>query len=529
MLRGNALKHTAALALIFFVAFLINSASFFLSGISPAYNQGSDTTVHLVHWREFSRGYSGNFDHDTMFQNFQEAPTGVLFVDKTLVRIGEFLRIPLLDWSIVVSACTLLVFLGGVYVLALYSTGSVLLAVIVSLVSTIPVISLGLSSWGMLVLGFVPKEIAVAISVWLTLLYLSGVVSNSPRRIALFFFVLGVFANFYLTLFFHYALLLLTVEVLRARSIRKEHLLYGALFMAAAPLALFDIFVRAGHFTPPNLAIIIDHYGTTLHSARYLFLHYLRKQVIYGVLVGVLWYVYRRVLKKEYSPLMRVWYTLWWSTLCWSLVGVGIEVFAPLYMKYMLSRISVWFYCASMIIVAYTAYEIYGDRFARSVRNRILFSLLLLFVLLSQTSLLNVYIGIRDSVSEAADYRAYLSVTAKLNAIVPPKSLVLANPDRWANTLRTYGGVGVYVAAKDGNVILFDGRAAGAWFERYTETRRVFAQKDFFAIQDFAAAHDLRFYFFNTKDIKKSREALRNATILESGDYGLADLNQANF
>lgn len=512
------------LSIIFAVAAVVNSVPYLLSGISPVYAQSSDSTVHVVQWQEFSGTYAGNFDNDVMFQNYQAQPTGTLFVDKVLVRISEFFKIDLLDWSIIVSALSLALFLSGVYFLVLYSTKKSLLGLLIALISIIPVISLGLSSWGSLVIGFVPKEISVAISVWLTLVYLWGVSTDSKPRIAGFFALLGLFANWYPPVFFHYALVLITVEVLRQRAITKELVLYGVIFLLMAPVALFDIFIKAGHFTTPVLSIIINHYGVPLHSLSYLLLHYLRKQIIYVALVGGLWYMYRRILKREYSPLLKVWYYIWWSTLVWSLIGVGIEVFYPLYMKYLISRISVWFYLASMIIIAATAYEIWFAKFERTLRNSIAFSVLLIMVLVIQTSILNVYRGLKDSQKNGADYAQYLSVVTRIQSLVPTRTLVLANPDGEANTIRAYGGTGTYVTAKDGNVTLFDGASATTWFERYTETQAIFAKKDFLTIRAFAIEKHLQFYLFDTKDIQSGTSTLAKMTILQSGTYGLAKL-----
>ena len=517
-------KHVLPLLIIFAVAAAVNSILYLSTGISPAYNQSSDATVHMVQWQEYAKNYAGNFNSDVMFQNYQAQPTGTLFVDKVLVRIAEFLHIHLLDWSIIISCLNLVVFLSGVYVLVFYATRSTLMAFVIGLVSIVPVISLGLSGWGFLAIGFVPKEISVSITVWLTILYLQGVLTDSRLRIGLFFVLLGLFANWYPPAFFHYALVLITVEVLRARAIRWEHILYGSAFLLAAPVALYDIFVKAAHFAPPVLSIIMDHYGAPLQSLSYLFVHYLRKQIIYAVLVGALWCVYRRVLKKEYSPLMQAWYLIWWSTLLWSLVGVGIEVFAPLYMKYLISRISVWFYLASMVIIAYTAYEIWITKFGSTLGRKSLFAILTAGVLLGQTSVLSVYTGMREYQSNAEDYKQYLSVVTKLSSVVPRGSLVFANPDAGANTIRTYGGVGVYVAAKDGNVTLFDGVAAQAWFDRYKEVQKIFTQKDFSVIKRFAVAQGLQYYFFNTNDIQKGSDALEKSAVLQFGNYGLAKL-----
>jgi hypothetical protein len=513
-----------ALAALFFAAFLVNSAAYFLTGISPAYRQSSDATVHVVQWREDARTYAGNFAADTMFQDYQAQPTGTLFVDRLLVRASELLHVDLLDWSILISALSLALFLSGVYFLVLYTTRRRLLATLLALVSIAPVISLGLSSYGFLVGGFVPKETALGITVWLTILYVRGVSTGSRRDLALFFGLLGLCANWYPPSFYHYAAALLTVEVIRHRALRWESILYGLLFLVASPVALYDIFVKAAHFAPPVLSIIIAHYGVPLHSLSYLLLHYLRKQFIYLALVGGLWYLYRRVLKKPYPPALTLWYAIWWSTLAWSLIGVGIEVFAPLYMKYLISRISVWFYLASMIIVAYTAYELWVAKWGGSQKRLALFAAGLVIVLLGQTSILNVYAGLRDAQRNAPDYRDYLAVVTRLQSVVPTGALVLANPDDRANTLRTYGGVGTYVSAKDGNVTLFDGAAAAAWLARYTETQKAFATKDFSAIRSFALAHGLQFYFFDTRGITTGQPLLKKETVLQTGDYGLAKL-----
>jgi hypothetical protein len=524
MIRRIFWTHVGLLSLIFAVAALVNSSSYLLSGISPAYNQSSDATVHVVQWQEYTTGYAGNFSQDVMFQNYQAQPTGTLFVDKLLVRLSEFLHISILDWSIIISALSLILFLSGVYFLVLYSTKKLLLAFLISVVSIVPVISLGLSGWGFLVAGFVPKETGLGITMWLTILYLQGVSTGSKRDIGWFFVLLGLFANWYPPVFYHYALAILTAEVLRVRALRMEHVLYGILFLLASPVALYDIFVKAGHFAPPVLAIIINHYGIPLHSLSYLLLHYLRKQFIYAALIGVLWYVYRKIYQRESTLLMTAWYAIWWSTLAWSLVGVGIEVFAPLYMKYLISRISVWFYLASMVLIAMSAYELWALKFGRAMLSTSLFCILLVAVLLAQTSILNVYRGFQDAKKSGTDYAQYLSAVTKLGSLVPTGTLVLADPDGEANSIRAYGGVGTYVAAKDGNVTLFDGDAARAWFARYNTVKSVFATHDFTAIRSYALTHQLQYYFFDTKDLRSGTSTLARETLLQSGTYGVAKL-----
>lgn len=519
-LRRNK-NHIFALAAIGVAALLLNSASFGLSGVSPRYFQSSDATVHVVDWYKLSESYNGTFENDAMFQNYQGQSTGVLVADQMLVRIAEAINIDLLTWSIVISALSLVVFLSGVYFLVFYTTKRILPAFVVTLASIVPVISLGLSSWGFLVGGFVPKELTLGIAVWLTILYLHGIATASRQKLYLFFILLGLASNFYPVIFFHYAMILLLAEVLRNRAIRTEHIFYGLVFLAAAPVSLYDIFIKAGGFTPPDLTIIIDHYLETLHSWHYLIVHYLRKQIIYAVLIGALWHVYRRVLHKEYPPLIQVWYAIWWSSLAISLVGVGIELFAPAYTKYLLSRASVWFYLASMVIVAYTVYEIYRAKFTPSFFRNVLVAGGLLIVLLGQTSILNVWNGLQNKRNNKEEYQQYLSVVTRLPEFVPAGELVLANPDDEAKTVRVYGKTGSYVSWKDGNVTLFDGDTARQWFERYKATQTVFAQKDFKAIQRFADEQSLSYYLADMRDLEHGTTTIKELTLLEAGPYRL--------
>ncbi|MBX4216256.1 hypothetical protein KW797_04910, partial [Candidatus Parcubacteria bacterium] len=175
-----------------------------------------------------------------------------------------------------------------------------------------------------------------------------------------------------------------------------------------------------------------------------------------------------------------------------------------------------------MVIVAFTGYELWRAKFGWSVTQKAIFSIALLIVLLGQTSILSVYKGIRGDIEESSDYKQYLSVVTRLSSFVSPSSLVFANPDRGAATIRTYGGVGVYVAKKDAIVTLYDGVASAAWEARYKETQKVFATKDVTAIRAYALAHGLEYYFFNIKDINTGAASLERMTVLKEGDYGLA-------
>jgi hypothetical protein len=514
-------QHMLPVALVLVLAAAVNAAPYVVTGISPAYDQSSDTTVHVVDWRMFAQDYQGQFDHDRMFTNYPAQASGVHAAGKMLVAVGEALGVGVLEWSVIISYLALAVFLTGVYALVWYSTSSRLLALVLALVSIVPVISLGLSSWGFLARGFVPKELSLAVAVWLTLLYLYGVKTNSKRHVGAFFVLMGLGANFYPVLFFHYAMILLGAEVFRARAVRTEQFVYGLLFLFAAPVALYDVFVRSAQFAPPDPAIILDHYTETLRSWYYLLVHYLRKQIVYIVLVGVLWYVYRRVLGQEYPLTLQVWLCVWWSALLISLVGVGIELFAPLYAKYLLSRASVWFYFASMLLVGYMGYRICFEYIRETPIRLAGFAGLLGVILLGQTSIMHLAADYRGFIKGSQDYKNYLEVVTQLERFVPVDATVLSNPDREAQTLRAYGDRASYVSWKDGNVTLFDGNAARQWFARYQQTRAVFQQRDYPAIQEFSRQEGIEYYLYNVSDFDQPPAELQASALLQVGHYGL--------
>ncbi|KND49540.1 MAG: hypothetical protein AB203_00465 [Parcubacteria bacterium C7867-008] len=507
------------IAIVFFCAFLLNISFLAVSGVPLKYQLSSDAFVHAVHWTEFSTSYAGNFENDVMFQNNRSWPTGQLFIDAVFVRIGDFFGVGVLDWSIFISTISLLIFLSGVYSLVLYTTRNRVLAFCIALVSIIPVISLGLSGWGFLVKGFVPKELGLGIIVWLLILYFKAVEGGSRKKFFIFFALLGLLSNWYPVIFFHVAMIVLFAEVIRTRSIKLEFIAYGLVFLAAAPLALYDVFFRIGQFSPPNPSIILDHYTAVLHSWSYLLLHYLRKQIIYVALVLGLWFWCRREKNLPEGPSMTVWMALWWSTLILSLIGVGLE-FTP-YAKYLLARASVWFYLSSMVLVGTYGYILFTAKFGTSRRMKVIFAVLLIGILCAQTSVMNVVEGLSDGYRESKDTKELISALVEVDTLLRPQTMILANPNGEANLIRAYANKPTYVSSKDGNVALYDGDAADQWFARYNEVRDVLKTKDCVAFADYGKAHDLQYGFIDMTDFTEGVASCEKRAVVRSGKYAL--------
>ncbi|MEK9174472.1 MAG: hypothetical protein AAB725_00685, partial [Patescibacteria group bacterium] len=161
------------LLVILAAAVVYNLSLAFFTGVPAKYQLNSDAEVHLVHWREFSDENEVFLADDAMFK-LDIRPVGELFVDKIIVKVGEFLNINILSWSVIVSYASIIVFLSGVYFVVSRSLNNRLVGFLVGLGSVIPAFSLGGSSWGFPANGFLTRDLALGLGVWLFGLYLSG-------------------------------------------------------------------------------------------------------------------------------------------------------------------------------------------------------------------------------------------------------------------------------------------------------------------------------------------------------------------
>jgi len=175
-----------------------------------------------------------------------------------------------------------------------------------------------------------------------------------------------------------------------------------------------------------------------------------------------------------------------------------------------------------MLIVGYTAWQLVRARWGSGYKVTMLFAFVLSAVLIAQSSISNLVGGFMEFRRDAAQYRDYVSAMQQLHTLVPLGSVVLANPDGEANTLRPYGDVASWVSAKDGNISLFDGDAARAWYARYKESQAAFATHDGAAIRSYALSHGLQYYAFNMSDLSVHQDVITKATLMRVGVYGLA-------
>ncbi len=514
-------RYAVYLIIIVVAEFLVNKAPSVLTDIPLNHQLSSDAEVHINHWRQFSANNPVDFSNDRMFSQ-GIWPKGQLFIDKLLVKTGEWFGQEAADWSISVSIISLVIFLSGVYFIITYGTGNSFWGLLLSLGSIVPTISLGGSSWGFLTKGFLPRELGLGIAVWLLALYFYSLKNNKRVYRYLVFALTGVFSNWYPIMFLHFFLLLFIVEIIRQRSFNKEHVFYVLLFIICAPLAFIDFVTKSSDMSPINMAIFYDRFKyMLLNSPEYALLKYLRRSIIYTVLVVIV-FLQNRILKNKTEGNMLIWQNIWLSSGVLSIVGVLIENFTP-FAKFLISRTSIWFIFSSMFIITYGATETAKRYIKIRLLSPVILAFLLLVIFLGQSSLVSIYRNARGLQANSSEYRQYITGLEQLKTITPAGSIILANPNN-ADDIRIYGQRGTWASWKDGNIAIIDGRGATEWFERMQKTNEILEQKDFIKIKSFSKENGVGYFFYRKGDIVSGLQELEKNTIFKSGVFGIAQI-----
>lgn len=515
-------RHFVFLTIIFSAALLVNFTPSIITNI-PLKNQlSSDAELHATHWREFSANEGNNFANDEMFKK-DTRPRGELFVNKLLVRLGEWSKVGLLEWSALVSGLSLIIFLSGVYFVVAYSLKNSWLGFLVALGSIIPAFSLGGSTWGFLAQGFLPRELALGIAAWIILIYFYGLEKNHIWASRSVFLLSGIFSNWYPVLFFHFAAIVFVAEIIRLKSIKKELLIYGLLYAAGASFALIDIFIKSAQTAPIDLEVFRFRFRYMLLSSfEYTFLRYLRRFLIYAAVVAGLFIFSKKTLNRDELRPLSPWYAIWLSAALISLIGIVLENFTT-FARFLFSRASVWFLFASMTIIAYTIHKIYEKR----VKNNFLLSAILatgiLLIFIGQSAIPSIYRQLRDLKANAANYNNYITLLENLKEATPNDAIILA-PPRDANKIRAYGSRGTYVSWKEGGITLLDGKSGREWFERLHEVEAVFGQKNLEALQKYAQAKNIRYIIYNTDEVSTDKQqSTLLPVLLKSGPFVLSE------
>ena len=439
-----------------------------------------------------------------------------------MVRLGEWLKGGVLEWSSWVSSLSLIVFLSGVYFVVAYSLKNSWLGFLVALGSIIPAFSLGGSTWGFLAQGFLPRELALGIAVWIMLIYFYGLEKNHIWAGRSVFLFSGIFSNWYPVLFFHFAAVLFVAEIIRLKSIKKELLVYGLLYAAGASFALIDIFIKSTHTAPIDLEVLRFRFRYMLLSSfEYAFLRYLRRFLIYAVVVAGLFIFSKKTLNRDELRPLSPWYAVWLSAALISLTGIVLENFTT-FARFLFSRTSVWFLFTSMAIIAYTIHKIYEKKIKNNFPLSAVLATGILLIFIGQSAIPSIYRQLRDLRINSTNYNDYIALLENLRNVTPNDAIILASP-REAYKIRVYGSRGAYVSWKDGGITLLDGRSGREWFERLHEVEAVFGQKNLEVLQKYAQTKNIRYIIYNTDEISIDNQQLTLIPLLKSGPFVLSE------
>ncbi len=508
--------HFLFLTFIFSAALILNILPWLLTGIPLSRQLSSDAEFHVVHWQEYSKNYEGNFLQDKFFQ-YDARPTGDLFLDKIFVRVTEFFGIKLPVGSIIVSVIALCSFLMAVYAISYFALSDAFLALIIGLASVIPTFALGGSTFGFLAQGYLPRELAIGFCLWILLLFLYGKRKNIAWMPFLVFFIIGLFANWYPVLFFHFATVLVLADIIQKRRISREHILYGILFAAGASFAIFDVISKAKATTPPDPNIFHIRFGYMyISSFAYGVLRYLRRIILYAIWIPALIIFVKKFLKEKINETLSFWLALWVSAGIIMTTGVLLEQYT-VYAKFLLSRTSLFFIFASMIITSVMLMRAFEHFFPNHKLKKVILALFLLCIFIGQSSIPTIYRSITGAVKNVRSEKSFLEALDFLSRHTTPKDIVLANTD-YSYKIRAYAMRSVYSSWKDG-VALLDGKTGREWHERLLETNKALQTNDLKTIIDFGRKNGVTVFFTETDAIKNDIGIIKTYPFYQTGDY----------
>lgn len=519
-------KHILFLAIIIFTATIISMLPKIVSGIPLSQQLSSDAEFHIVHWYEYSKDYKGNFLQDKFFQ-LDRRPAGDLFIDKTLVKIGEFFGFPLPEWNVAISMVALFSFLIGVYALSYLALDDSFLAFIIGLGSIIPTFALGGATWGFPALGYLPRDFAIGFCLWIFFLFLYG----KKRKIAWLsyftFFMAGIFANWYPVLFTHFTATMILTDIIQKRKISKEHIFYGMIFTVSASFAIFDIISKAKETIAPDLDILHERFRYMyIFSLQYGIFKYLRRIIIYAVWIPGIIFFFKKFfgeMKEETKKIISFWSSVWIASGIIMIFGIFLEQYT-IYEKFLFSRTSVFLIFASMIITAELTKQLLNHLYPNhKMKNFVIISFLMI-IFIGQSGIPTTYRSIRDTAKNATSAKKELASLAILKQHTVPTDIILAET-LYSNKVRAYSLRSVYSSWKDGGVTLLNGNYARDWQSRWLETNKIFRTGDLNAIIQFGRANGATKVFIETSKIKNGFDVLKTLPVYQTDNYTIISLD----
>lgn len=507
------------LSVIIVCAVLFNLLPYWVSGVPLQWQVLSDVEAHISSW-QISIDPSVFAEDKILRAGLRALPTGQIIANHGLAWIARFLQIDLFTFSVVLSFCSLALFLCGLYLLILTSLKEQVPAFLITFFSIIPVHALGSVTHGFQALGFLPRDLAAALAVFILILYFHAIEHDSRKERYLVFFISGLCANFYPIMFVHLALTLTLAEWIRGKRADLTCIGFGLLFLIGVLPTLVDIASKNTQAAPIDIEIMRSFYKYMIVSADWNSLsRYLRRFLIYALLIPFIYFFTIRNAPMPVQHRLHPWIALAISSFCLAVTGVFLESATP-YGKVMLSRTSVWFILASMVIIAYGFYEFFQKY---PTKKAVILTVVVVAILfLGQSNLPTAYRFMNDSYRTRDQKMAFHAAVSELRKLTEKDDVILAPTDEFydlAASLRAYSLRSIYVCYKYGGISIMDGAIGREWWTRYQNTVRIFKDRDPKALIEFMQGEKIHYAFVPAAYYEKDEPLLRKRIVYQSGQF----------
>jgi hypothetical protein len=500
-------------------AVFFNLLPYLVSGVPLQWQVLSDVEAHITSW-QISIDPSVFAGDKILRAGLRALPTGQIIANQGLAWIATSLHLDIFTFSVVLSFFSLVLFLCGLYFLILTSLKEKVPAFLITFLSIIPVHALGSVTHGFQALGFLPRDLAATLAIFILILYFHSIEHDNRKVKYLVFFISGLCANFYPIMFVHLALTLTLAEWIREKRPHLTCIGFGLLFLIGALPTIVDIASKNTQAAPIDVEIMRSFYKYMMVSADWNSLsRYLRRFLIYALLIPPVYFFCIRNAPETVRHRLHPWIALAISSFCLAVVGVYLES-ATTYGKMMLSRTSVWFILASMVIIAYGIYGFFQTYRPKTAVMLTVVAVTIVF--LGQSNLPTAYRFLNDSYRTRDQKMAFHAAVSELRKLTEKDDVILAPTDEFydlAASVRTYSFRSIYVCYKYGGISIMDGVIGREWWKRYQNTVRIFRDRDPKALVDFMHSEKIRYAFVPADYYERNDPRLQGRIAYQSKQF----------
>lgn len=506
---------------ILIFAGILNFLPFFVSGIPLNRQLLSDAEQRLALWQDAVT--PGIFGNDRILDaSLKTLPPSERLVSSFFVSLSSFLHVDIFTLSVALSFVSLAVFLCGLYFLLYTSLKNRFFAFFIAFFCVIPVHCLSGDTLGFQALGFLPRDLASGIAVFILTAYFKAVNQGSQKLRLTSFFLLGLSANFYLPLFFSLFLTLLLAEIIRIRRVTPAVFYHGVSFLLGALPVFCALIFKKTAVTPVDAGLLRLYYN---YMMVYPFstgvIKYLRRFLVYAVLVPFFYFVVMRRPPSRDRDLLFPWYAVNLASFLLSLAGILIETFTT-EARYFISRSSNWFMLSSMVIVLCGLNGFFREH---KVRRPVFWTILVAGTLfLAQSNAVTIVRFLRTARAQREQRMDFFTAVDKLKQNSSPGDIVLTPSNEMPDigtSVRTYAWRPLYVCYKYGGVAILDGGIARQWYFRHTRVRELFDHFTAASLFKLMRDEEIRFAFFPSEYYRAEEKALKKYLIAQTLYYAI--------